>query len=70
MILLQQSFTARTPLLMATSILELGEDARVLLRDVTCTVSVPSSYLLLLKQFLFLVVYMEKKPKNPHVMYF
>ena len=37
-ILLKQSFTARMPLLMATSAFGLGEDATVLLNSVSCTV--------------------------------
>ena len=39
----EQSFTARMPLLMTTSTFRLGDDSRVLLSSVTCTVSMPST---------------------------
>jgi len=45
----EQSFTACMPLLMATSAFGLGEDARVLLNGVTCTIFISFLWLLVKK---------------------
>jgi len=45
-ILLQQGFTVRMPLLMATSTFGRGRNTRVLLNGLTCTVSIRSSHVL------------------------